>query len=55
MSLVPAIPNPYLEAFAAKSLYGLVFCALTCLPYVASYNLSLGVDALIDITIAIHL
>jgi len=42
MSLIPAIPNPYLEAFAVGLLYGLVFCTSACLPYVASYIASIG-------------
>lgn len=42
MSLIPAIPNPYLEAFAVGLLYGVVFCTSACLPYVASYIASIG-------------
>lgn len=42
MSLIPEIPNPYLEAFAVGLLYGLVFCTSACLPYVASYIAGIG-------------
>ena len=42
MSLVPGIPNPYLEAFAGGFLYGLVACTSACLPYVASYIAATG-------------
>ena len=37
MSLLPSIPNPYLEAFTVGVLYGLAFCTSACLPYGASY------------------
>jgi sulfite exporter TauE/SafE len=42
MSLVPGIPNPYLEAFTAGLLYGVAFCTAACLPYVASYIAGIG-------------
>jgi sulfite exporter TauE/SafE len=42
MSLIPEIPNPYLEAFAVGLLYGLVFCTSACLPYIASYIAGIG-------------
>lgn len=42
MSLLPASPNPYLEAFAIGLTYGLVFCTSTCLPYIASYIAGIG-------------
>lgn len=44
MSLMPEIPNPYLEAFAVGVLYGLVFCTSACLPYIASYIAGIGAD-----------
>ena len=44
MSLVPEIPNPYLEAFAVGILYGLAFCTSACLPYIASYIAGIGAD-----------
>jgi thiol:disulfide interchange protein DsbD len=42
MSLIPEIPNPYLESFAVGLLYGLVFCTSSCLPYIASYIAGIG-------------
>jgi sulfite exporter TauE/SafE len=42
MSLIPEIPNPYLEALAVGLLYGLAFCTSACLPYVASYIAGIG-------------
>lgn len=42
MSLLPEIPNPYLEALAVGLLYGLVFCTSTCLPYIAGYIAGIG-------------
>jgi sulfite exporter TauE/SafE len=42
MSLLPSIPNPYLEAFTVGVLYGLAFCTSACLPYIASYIASIG-------------
>ena len=42
MSLLPEIPNPYLEAFAVGLLYGLIFCTSACLPYVTSYIAGIG-------------
>jgi len=42
MSLIPEIPNPYLESFAVGLLYGLVFCTSACLPYIASYIAGIG-------------
>ena len=42
MSLLPEIPNPYLAAFAAGLLYGIVFCTTACLPYVTSYIAGIG-------------
>ncbi len=44
MSLVPQIPNPYLEAISVGLLYGLVYCTPTCLPYLASYIAGVGAD-----------
>lgn len=44
MSLIPEIPNPYVEAFAVGLLYGLVFCTSSCLPYIASYIAGIGAD-----------
>jgi thiol:disulfide interchange protein DsbD len=44
MSLIPDIPNPYIEAFAVGLLYGLVFCTSTCLPYIASYIAGIGAN-----------
>jgi len=42
MSLMPEIPNPYLESFTVGLLYGLVFCTSACLPYIASYIAGIG-------------
>ena len=42
MSLMPGIPNPYLESFTVGLLYGLVFCTSACLPYIASYIAGIG-------------
>lgn len=42
MSLMPAVANPYLEAFAVGVLYGLAFCTSACLPYIASYIAGIG-------------
>lgn len=42
MSLMPEIPNPYLESFAVGLLYGLIFCTSACLPYIASYIAGIG-------------
>jgi cytochrome c-type biogenesis protein len=44
MSLLPAIPNPYLEAFTVGILYGFAFCTASCLPYIASYIAGIGAD-----------
>ena len=44
MSLLPQIPNPYLEAISVGLLYGLVYCTPTCLPYIASYIAGVGAD-----------
>jgi cytochrome c-type biogenesis protein len=44
MSLLPGIPNPYLEALAVGLLYGTVFCTSSCLPYLASYIAGIGAD-----------
>jgi cytochrome c-type biogenesis protein len=44
MSLLPGIPNPYVEAFAVGLLYGVVFCTSSCLPYIASYIAGIGAD-----------
>jgi thiol:disulfide interchange protein DsbD len=44
MSLIPQIPNPYLEAISVGLLYGLVYCTPTCLPYIASYIAGVGAD-----------
>ena len=44
MSLIPGIPNPYLEALAVGLLYGTVFCTSSCLPYLASYIAGIGAD-----------
>lgn len=58
MSLLPEIPNPYLEAFAIGLLYGLVFYTSACLPYVTSYIAGilkvLGLGTLLNATIATH-
>jgi sulfite exporter TauE/SafE len=42
MSLIPEIPNPYLEAFAVGLFYGIAFCTSACLPYIASYIAGIG-------------
>jgi thiol:disulfide interchange protein DsbD len=42
MSVLPGIPNPYVEAFAVGLLFGLVSCTATCLPYIASYIAGIG-------------
>jgi sulfite exporter TauE/SafE len=42
MSLLPATPNPYLEAFIVGVFYGSVVCVSSCLPYVASYIAGVG-------------
>jgi cytochrome c-type biogenesis protein len=44
MSLLPEIPNPYVQALAVGVLYGLVFCTSSCLPYLASYIAGVGAD-----------
>lgn len=44
MSLLPGIPNPYVQALAVGLLYGLVFCTPSCLPYLASYIAGIGAD-----------
>jgi sulfite exporter TauE/SafE len=44
MSLLPGIPNPYVQAFAVGVLYGIVFCTSSCLPYLASYIAGVGAD-----------
>src|SRR3990170_2524803 len=44
MSLLPEIPNPYVEAIFVGLLYGLVYCTPTCLPYIASYIAGVGAD-----------
>jgi sulfite exporter TauE/SafE len=44
MSLLPGIPNLYVQAFAVGILYGLVFCTSSCLPYIASYIAGIGAD-----------
>ena len=44
MSLLPGIPNPYVEAISVGLLYGLVYCTPTCLPYIASYIAGIGAD-----------
>ena len=44
MSLLPGIPNPYVQALAVGVLYGLVFCTSSCLPYLASYIAGVGAD-----------
>jgi thiol:disulfide interchange protein DsbD len=44
MSLLPGIPNPYLEALAVGLLYGTIFCTSSCLPYLASYIAGIGAD-----------
>jgi thiol:disulfide interchange protein DsbD len=42
MSLVPGIPNPYLDALIGGLFYGSVVCTASCLPYVASYIAGIG-------------
>ena len=42
MSLAPAVPNTYLEAFIVGLFYGSVVCVSSCLPYVASYIAGVG-------------
>jgi sulfite exporter TauE/SafE len=42
MSLLPSIPNSYVEAFTVGVLYGLAFCTSACLPYIASYIAGIG-------------
>ena len=42
MLLPPEIPNPYLASFALGLLYGLIFCASACLPYVTGYIAGIG-------------
>ena len=44
MSLMPGVPNPYLEAVAVGVLYGLAFCTSACLPYIAGYIAGIGAD-----------
>jgi len=44
MSLLPGIPNPYVQALAVGLLYGIVFCTSSCLPYIASYIAGVGAD-----------
>jgi cytochrome c-type biogenesis protein len=44
MSLLPGIPNPYVQAFAVGLFYGIVFCTSSCLPYIASYVAGVGAD-----------
>lgn len=44
MSVLPEIPNPYVQALAVGLLYGLVFCTSSCLPYIASYIAGVGAD-----------
>ena len=42
MSLIPAISNPFLGAFAGGLLYGLAVCTAACVPYIASYIAGIG-------------
>lgn len=44
MSLLPEIPNPYVQAFVVGLLFGLIFCTSSCLPYIASYIAGVGAD-----------
>jgi sulfite exporter TauE/SafE len=44
ISLIPEIPNPYVQALAVGVLYGLVFCTSSCLPYLASYIAGVGAN-----------
>ncbi|MGW8180676.1 MAG: sulfite exporter TauE/SafE family protein [bacterium] len=44
MSLLPGIPNPYVQALAVGVLYGIVFCTSSCLPYLASYIAGVSAD-----------
>ncbi|MCW4045672.1 MAG: sulfite exporter TauE/SafE family protein [Candidatus Bathyarchaeota archaeon] len=53
MSLMPGIPNPYLESFAVGLLYGLVFCTSACLPYIASYIAGIGAGFRKGITVTL--
>jgi hypothetical protein len=57
MSLLPEIPNPYLEALAVGLLYGLVFCTSTCLLYIAGATILivLGISTIVNaINVASH-
>jgi cytochrome c-type biogenesis protein len=53
MSLLPEIPNPYVQAFAVGLLYGLVFCTSSCLPYIASYIAGVGADFRKGVTVTL--
>ena len=53
MSLLPEIPNPYVQALAVGILYGLVFCTSSCLPYIASYIAGIGADFHKGVTITL--
>jgi cytochrome c-type biogenesis protein len=53
MSVLPEIPNPYVQAFAVGILYGLVFCTSSCLPYIASYIAGVGADFRKGVTITL--
>ena len=44
MSLIPEIPNMYVESFVVGLLYGLVFCTSACLPFIASYIAGIGAN-----------
>jgi sulfite exporter TauE/SafE len=53
MSLIPEIPNPYLEALAVGLLYGIAFCTSACLPYIASYIAGIGAGFRKGITVTL--
>ena len=53
MSLLPGIPNPYVQALAVGVLYGLVFCTSSCLPYLASYIAGVGADFRKGVTVTL--
>ena len=42
MSVLEQISNPYLGSLVLGLLYGLTFCASSCLPYIVSYIAGVG-------------